>query len=127
VKRKHHRAPGTPAKPIPESLRIRKSHQQKAYVAADPRWQEHRRKLAQAQIAKRMTLTDDEIPIILAHRRRGRTLSYIAEDIGIDRDILTREMRARDISTAPVRQTSRVRRVKGFWRTFDETFIIAPE
>jgi hypothetical protein len=120
VTRNHHRAPGTPKKVLSESVRIRKSLQQKAYVAADPRWNEHRQKLAQVQIAKRMTLHDEEVHIILAHRRRGRTLSFIAEDIGIDRDVLSREMRARDISTAPIKR-QRICRGKGFWRSFDET------
>jgi len=36
--------------------RARLSLAQKAYVANDPRWAEHRRKLAAAQEAKRMTL-----------------------------------------------------------------------
>ena len=47
-----------PRKPPPTSAeqRAKLSVAQKAYVANDPRWAEHRRKLAAAQEARRMTL-----------------------------------------------------------------------
>ena len=57
---------------------------QRAYVAHDPRWPEHRRKLAAAQEARRMTLFDNEVaaivgaapqgPDVLLHRRGDRRL-----------------------------------------------------
>lgn len=105
--------------PTSEAQKRKLSKAQLAYIATDPRWAEHRNKLAQAQIEKRFTLLDEEVAVILAHRRRGRTLSYIAEDIGIDRDVLSREMRARSISTAPIKSDKRAYRGKGFWRSFD--------
>ena len=40
-----------------EEQRQKLSEAQKAYVASDPRWLEHRQKLAAAQIVRRMTLT----------------------------------------------------------------------
>jgi len=126
MKRSHHRPPGKPPRPTSPRVHTLKSQQQRAYVANDPRWQEHRRKLAAVQIARRFTLSDEEVRVILAHRRKGRNLTYIAEDIGIDRGVLSREMRARDISTAPIKQPSKHRRGKGFWRSFEEIPAYAP-
>jgi hypothetical protein len=56
------------------------SEAQRAYVASDPRWAEHRRKLADAQIARRMTLTPAEFEAVVDMRARGRTFSYIQEE-----------------------------------------------
>ena len=53
--------------------RPKMSGDQRAYVAHDQRWPEHRRKLASAQEAKRMTLFDNEVAAIVALRRKGRT------------------------------------------------------
>jgi len=39
-----------------QEQRRKLSAAQKAYVTADPRWAEHRHKLADAQTARRMTL-----------------------------------------------------------------------
>jgi hypothetical protein len=93
---------------------------QRAYVAHDPRWPAHRRKLAAAQEAKRMTLFDNEVAAIVALRRKGRTFSYIAEEIGVCRDVIGRELRTRGIDTSPVKPDRRARRGQGFWRCFDE-------
>lgn len=49
-----------------EEQRRKLSAAQKAYVASDPRWTEHRRKLAEAQVARRMTLTPAEFQTVLA-------------------------------------------------------------
>jgi hypothetical protein len=120
-KRSHHRGsnPGR-RPPVSEEQRQKKSATQKAYVANDPRWQEHRRKLAAVQEAKRMTLFDNEVAAIVAMRKKGRTFSYIAEEIGVCRDVITRELRALGMSTAPIRADRRARRGRGFWRSFDE-------
>ena len=47
--------------PMSAEQRAKLSLAQRAYVARDPRWPEHRRKLAAAQEARRMTLFDDEL------------------------------------------------------------------
>jgi acyl-CoA reductase-like NAD-dependent aldehyde dehydrogenase len=55
--RSHHRGSNPSRRPpVSEEQRQKLSAAQKAYVANDPRWPEHRRKLAAAQEAKRMTL-----------------------------------------------------------------------
>ena len=107
--------------PMSAEQRAKLSAAQLAYIANDPRWTAHRQKLADAQIAHRMTLFPDEIEVIVTMRKKGRTLSYIAEEIGIDRGVLRRELQANGISTAAVRPVRRARRGKGFWRSFDES------
>lgn len=92
---------------------------QLAYVANDPRWEEHRRKLAEAQEARRMTLMDHEVPLIVAMRKKGRTFSYIAEEIGICKDVIARELNALGISTERIKPDRRARRGSGFWRCLD--------
>jgi len=111
-----------PRKRAPMSVeqKAKLSVAQRAYVANDPRWPEHRRKLAAAQEVKRMTLFDNEVAVIVAMRKKGRTFSYIAEEIGVTRDVISRELRALGISTAPVKPDRRARRGRGFWRCFDE-------
>ena len=91
------------------------SADQRAYVAHDPRWPAHRRKLAAAQAAK----FDNEVAAIVALRRKGRTFSDIAEEIGVCRDVIGRELRTRGIDTRPVEPDRRARRGQGFWRCFD--------
>ena len=51
---------------------------------------------------------------------KGRTFSYIAEEIGVCRDVIGRELRARGIDTSPVKPDRRARRGQGFWRCFDD-------
>jgi hypothetical protein len=106
-------------RPMSAEQRVKLSIAQRAYVASDPRWPEHRRKLADAQIARRMTLFDNEVTAIVAMRKKGRTFSYIAEEIGVCHDVIRRELAERGYSTAPVRGDKRARRSRGFWRCFD--------
>jgi hypothetical protein len=94
--------------PMSAEQRAKLSLAQRAYVtyvAHDPRWSEHRRKLAAAQEARRMTLFDNEVTAIVALRRKGRTFSYIAE--------------AQAITTGHIKADRRARRGQGFWRCFD--------
>ena len=113
-------SPPRPRPPMSAEQRAKLSVAQRAYVAHDPRWPEHRRKLAAAQVAKRMTLFDNEVATIAALRRKGRTVDYIAEEIGVCREVISRELRARGIDTSHVRADRRARRGRGFWRCFDE-------
>ena len=99
--------------------RAKLSVAQRAYVANDPRWAEHRRKLAAAQEARRMTLWENEIAAIVEMRRKGRTFSYISEEIGVCRDVIIRELTALGIATTHVKSDRRARRGHGFWRSFD--------
>jgi hypothetical protein len=119
--RNHHRG-SNPSRlpPVSEEQRQKLSAAQKAYVTNDPRWPEHRRKLAAAQEAKRMTLMENEVALIVQMRKKGRTFSYIAEEIGVCRDVIGRELTALGISTAPVKADRRARRGRGFWRCFDD-------
>ena len=105
--------------PMSEEQRRKLSAAQRAYVATDPRWAEHRRKLADAQIARRMTLTPEELEMVLEMRAKGRTFSYIQEEIGVCHDVIRRELAERGHSTAPVRADRRAKRGTGFWRCFD--------
>jgi len=106
--------------PMSQAQRDKLSVAQRAYVAHDPRWPEHRRKLAAAQEAKRMTLFDNEVAAIVALRRKGRTFDYIAEEIGVCREVISRELRALGVDTSHVRADRRARRGRGFWRCFDD-------
>ena len=65
--------------PTSTDQRKKLSDAQRAYVATDPRWPEHRRKLAEAQEARRFTLMENEVALIIKLRRKGRTFSYISE------------------------------------------------
>ena len=102
-----------------EEQRRKLSAAQKAYVASDPRWVEHREKLAAAQIVRRMTLTLDEFEAVLRMRAKGRTFSYIQEEIGVCYDVIKRELTERGYSTAPIKADRRAKRGTGFWRCFD--------
>ena len=99
--------------------RAKLSAAQKAYVANDARWTEHRRKLAAAQEAKRMTLLADEMDIVVTMRRKGRTFSYIQEEIGVCHDVIRRELTAQGYSTQRIKRERRVRKGRGQWRSFD--------
>jgi hypothetical protein len=118
--RNHHRVSNPRRRPpMSQEQRQKLSLAQKAYVAGDPRWAEHRRKLADAQIARRMTLLPDELAMVLAMRSKGRTFTYIEEEIGVCRDVIRRELAERGYSTAHVRSEKRAKRGRGFWRSFD--------
>ena len=120
-KRSHHRG-SKPSRrpPMSQAQRQKLSAAQKAYVATDPRWPEHRRKLPAAQEAKRMTLMENEVTAIVQMRKEGRNFSYVAEEIGVCRGVIKRELTALGISTAPVKADRRARRGRGFWRSFDD-------
>jgi hypothetical protein len=105
--------------PTSEQQKIKLSKAQLAYIANDERWIEHRRKLAAAQEARRMTLMENEVVLIVEMRKKGRTFSYISEEIGVCRDVITRELKALGISTARVKSDRRACRGSGFWRCFD--------
>ena len=100
--------------------RAKLSAAQKAYIANDPRWPVHRQKLADANVANRMTLFPNEIAAFVTMRKQGRTLSYICEEIGIDDCVVRRELRANGIPTGPLKADRRAKRGKGPWRSFDE-------
>ena len=97
--------------------RAKLSVAQRAYVAHDPRWPAHRRKLAAAQAAK----FDNEVAsAIVALRRKGRIVfRHRRGEIGVCRDVIGRELRTRGIDTRPVKPGRRARRGQGFWRCFD--------
>ena len=88
--------------------RAKLSAAQLAYVANDPRWPEHRRKLAAAQEAKRMTLMENEVAAIVQMRKESRNFSYIADKIGVCREVIGRELNALGISTPPVKPDQRM-------------------
>jgi hypothetical protein len=118
--RSHHRG-GNPSRrpPVSQEQRQKLSAAQKAYVATDPRWAAHRRKLAEAQVARRMTLTPDELELVLKMRAKGRTFFYIEAEIGVCHDLIRRELAERGYSTAPIRKERRAKRGRGYWRSFD--------
>jgi hypothetical protein len=105
--------------PTSKEQKAKLSKAQLAYIANDVRWAEHRRKLAAAQEARRMTLMENEVTMIVEMRKKGRKFSYISEEIGICRDVITRELKALGISTARIKSDKRARRGSGFWRCFD--------
>jgi len=111
------RKPRRPATSADQKAKL--SVAQLAYIANDPRWIEHRRKLAAAQEARRMTLFENEVTAILEMRKKGRTFSYISEEIGVCRDVITRELAALGFTVERVKSDRRARRGKGFWRNFD--------
>jgi hypothetical protein len=116
----HHRGSNPSRRPpISETQRQKLSKAQKAHVTTDPRWAVHRQKLADAQIARRMTLSPEELEMVLAMRSKGRTFSYIQEEIGVCHDVIRRELAERGYSTAPTRLERRVKRGTGYWRSFD--------
>ena len=92
---------------------------QLAYIASDPRWAEHRRKLAAAQEAKRMTLSAEEVALVAAMRKKGRSFSYIQEEIGVCHDVIRREIQAHGMTTERIKPRKRACQGKGHWRCFD--------
>jgi hypothetical protein len=116
----HHRGSNPSRRPpMSETQRQKLSKAQKAYVTTDPRWAMHRQKLADAQTARRMTLSPEEFEMVLAMRSKGRTFSYIQEEIGVCHDVIRRELAERGYSTAPIRLERRAKRGTGFWHSFD--------
>jgi DNA-binding phage protein len=107
-------------RPMSAEQRAKLSATQKAYVANDPRWPAHRQKLMDANVANRMTLFPNEVAAFVTMRKRGRSFSYIAEEIGIDRHALRRELQANGVATGRLKADRRAKRGKGPWRSFDE-------
>ena len=118
--RSHHRG-NKPSRrpPVSQEQRQKLSVAQKAYVATDPRWAAHRQKLAEAQVARRMSLTPDEFDLVLKMRAKGRTFFYIEAEIGVCHDVIRRALAERGYSTAPIRKERRAKRGTGYWRSFD--------
>ena len=118
--RSHHRG-NDPCRcpPVSQEQRRKLSAAQKAYVTTDPRWAVHRQKLADAQIARRMTLSPEEFEMVVKMRAKGRTFSYIEAEIGVCHDVIRRALAERGYSTAPIRKERRAKRGRGFWRSFD--------
>ena len=116
----HHRG-NNPSRrpPMSETQRQKLSKAQKAYVTTDPRWAVHRQKLADAQTARRMTLSPEEFEMVLAMRSKGRTFSYIQEEIGVCHDVIRRALAEGGHSTAPIRKERRAKRGRGFWGSRD--------
>jgi hypothetical protein len=106
-------------KPMSEAQRTKLREAQLRYIANDPRWPAHREKLAQAQLARKFTLADEEVAQIVALRRKGRKFDYIAEFLCVSVDVMSRELRELGIDTSPVRQDKRARRGRGQWRSFE--------
>ena len=102
-----------------QAQREKLSVAQRAYVATDPRWAAHCRKLAEAQIARRMTLTPEEFDMVVKMRTRGRTFSFIEAEIGVCHDVIRRELAERGYPTARIRKDRRAKRGTGYWRSFD--------
>jgi hypothetical protein len=100
---------------MPEAHRRKISAALKAYVANDPRWADHKKKLAK----QRFTLSDEEIRQVVAMRKRGWTFTYIQEELCVCYEVITREMKARGISTARGKW-QRAKRGKGFWGRFGD-------
>ena len=92
-----------------DDQRAKLAEAQRAYMANDPRWQEHRRKLAAANEAHRRTLSPEEVQTIVGLRQQGYSYKRIADQVGIGKDAIRREMKALDISTARVPATTKPR------------------
>ena len=95
--------------PMSHEQRAKLAEAQRAYMANDPRWQEHRRKLAAANEANRRTLSPEEVQTIVGLRQQGYSYERIADHVGIGEDAILREMKALNISTARIRVTAEQR------------------
>jgi hypothetical protein len=119
-KRSHHRGSNPSRRaPVSQAQREKLSAAQRAYVATDPRWAAHCQKLADAQIARRMTLTPEEFDMVVKMRARGRTFSFIEAEIGVCHDVIRRALAERGYPTARIRKDRRAKRGAGHWRSFD--------
>ena len=67
-----------------------------------------------------MTLFPNEVQAIVKMREKGRTFSYISEEISVCREVIQRELSALGIATGHVKSERRARRGQGFWRCFDQ-------
>ena len=66
-----------------------------------------------------MILTPEEFEMVVKMRAKGRTFSYIEEEIGVCHDVIRRALAERGYSTAPIKKERRAKRGRGFWRSFD--------
>jgi hypothetical protein len=49
--------------------------------------------------SQRMTLSDDEIELVMAMRAQGRIISYVAAEMGVSWYVISRELKARGLSS----------------------------
>ena len=110
--------------PMSQEQRDKLRQTQLAYVANDPRWSEHRKKLADAQLRRKFTLADEEVNQVVKLRRKGRTFDYIAEELTVCKEVLTRELRELGVDTSHVRTKKRAKRGTGIWRSHDPTEVV---
>lgn len=68
---------------------------------------------------RRMKLFENEVTAIVEMRKKGRTFEYIAEEIGVCRNVIKRELLSLGHSVERITPDRRARRGKGFWRSFD--------
>lgn len=66
--------------------------------------------------ARRMTLYPNEVEAIVAMRKAGRIWSYITAEIGIDKEVISRELRGLGVRLPSPKRRPRPR---GYWRSFD--------
>src|SRR5690349_19587880 len=78
-------------RPMSAAQRAKLSATQRSYVAKDPRWPVHRRKLMDANLAKRRTLLPDQIAAVLTMLKQGRSLAHICATLGVHHRVLRRE------------------------------------
>lgn len=102
-----------------EAQRIKLREAQLRYIAQDPRWAAHKKKLADAQLARKFTLAEEEVSQIVAMRRKGRRFDYIAEFLCVSVDVIRRELGSIGVEMKRVQHIKRVKIGKGFWRSFD--------
>ncbi len=53
----------------------------------------HRQKLADAQLRRKFTLADEEVNQVVQLQRKERTFDYIAEELTVCKEVLSRELR----------------------------------
>lgn len=106
-------------KPMSSDQRAKLAEAMRNYVANDDRWPAHRQKLAEAQLARKITLYPEEVEAITKLRKKGRTFAYIAEEFRVCKEVLTRELAAMGVPTGHVKPERRAKQGRGFWRSFD--------
>jgi hypothetical protein len=70
--------------------------------------------------SQRMTLSDDEIELVVAMRAQGRFVSYVEAEMGVSWYVISRELKARGISTARATAMQDPKRTPGFWGLFGD-------
>ena len=92
---------------------------QLAYVANDPRWQEHREKLVSSNLRRFFTLTQEEVSQVVAMRKKGRNFGYVAEELCVCKDVLRRELKRMGVDYSIKPSPKRVQKGNGPWRSFE--------